>query len=366
MNLRTIAICCACIPVALSCNPNLPAQAPVPPTAYTVTLINSMFGPGEWMKTSRNGSKVLVEQTGADKATDPAAAHTMTLYDLDKHTSVTWSTGNAAGGCGTGTFSGDWGDPFANASDMTGGNAKQTGTETLHGIAANVLEVDAGSAGTAKAWIDPKTGLLLKAQMTAPGAAPKTIVEVTDFSFAAPPDSVFAVPAACAAAAAAPPPPTEEQRIAELTGDDGRNFVKAIYGPGSTDACTVLYRVVQAGTMEPVTSGFQVAVDLDVANEPDPSYRMGANSQGHWTFSGGGMHEIVSETNDGVYRIDHAPARFNLETAFGGGGDTQSLVYLRCYAPQTVLLLIVKNPDSVTDGTELLWVKSGKYATVPQ
>ncbi len=366
MNVRVSAIGYAWVALAVSCRLSFPAQAPIAPTAYTVTLINSIFGPGEWMKTSRSGSKVLVEQTSADKATDPTAAHAMTLYDLDRHTSVTWSTGNAAGGCGTGTFSGDWGDPFASASDMTGGNAKQVGTETLHGITANVLEVSAGDAGTARAWIDPKTGLLLKAQMTPPSGAPKTIVEVTDFSFAAPPDSVFAVPAACAAAAAAPPPPTEEQKIAELTGDDGRNFVKAIYGPGSTDACTVLYRVVKAGTMEPIASGYQVAVDLEVANEPNPSYKMGADAHGHWTFSGGGLHEIASETQDGIYRIDHAPARFNLETAFGSEGDTQSLVYLRCYAPQTVLLLIVKNPASVTDGTELLWVKSGKYAIVPQ
>jgi hypothetical protein len=366
MNVRNASICCACFALIVNCGLKLPAQAPVAPTAYTVTLINSMFGPGEWMKTSRSGSKVLVEQTSADKATDPTAAHSMTLYDLDRHTSVSWSTGNATGGCATGTFSGDWGDPFASASDMTGGNAKQVGTETVREIAANVLEVSAGAAGTAKAWIDPKTGLLLKAQMTPPGGAPKTIVEVLDASWSAPPPSIFAAPPACAAAAAAPPPTTEDQKIAEFTGDEARNYVKAIYGPGSTDACTVMYRVVNAGTMEPITSGFQVAVDLNVASEPAPSYKIGIDAQGHSTFSGGGLHEIVSETQDGVYRIEHAPAQFNLETAFGNAGDTQSLVYLKCYAPETVLLLIVKNPASITDGTELLWAKSGKYANVPQ
>lgn len=365
MNLRSTAVFGGCLLFAVNSAPKLPAQAPIAPTAYTVTLINSIFGPGEWMKTSRNGSKVLVEQTTADKAADPTAAHAVTLYDLDRHTSLTWSTGNTAAGCGTGTFSGDWGDPFASAPDMTGNNAKQVGTETLHGIAANVMEVAAGDAGTAKVWIDPKTGLVLKAQMTPPGGAPKPILEVTDVSWGPPPQSIFTVPPACAAAAAAPPPPTEEQRIGELTGDDGRNFVKAIYGPGSTEACTVIYRVVKAGTMEPVTTGFQVAVDLNVANEPAPNYKIGIDAQGHSTFSGGGLHEIAAETQDGVFRIDRAPARFNLETAFGGNaGDTQSLVYLRCFAPQTVLLLIVKNPASITDGAELLWVKSGKYATV--
>jgi len=364
MNLRSAAAIGGCLFFTVNSAQKLPAQAPIPPTAYTVTLINSMFGPGEWMKTSRSGSKVMVEQTTADKAADPTAAHAITLYDLDRHTSVTWSTGNAAGGCGTGTFSGDWGDPFASASDMTGNNAKQVGTETLHGIAANVMEVAAGDAGTAKVWIDPKTGLVLKAEMTPPGGAPKPILEVTDVSWDAPLQSIFTVPAACAAAAAAPPPPTEEQRIGELTGDDGRNFVKAIYGPGSTDACTVIYRVVKAGTMEAVTTGIQVAADLDVASEPTPSYKIGIDAQGHSTFSGAGLHEITSETQDGVYRIDHAPARFHLETAFGNAGDAQSLVYLRCFAPQTVLLLVVKNPASVTDGTELLWVKAGKYATI--
>ena len=77
------------------------------------------------------------------------------------------------------------------------------------------------------------------------------------------------------------------------------------------------------------------------------------------------MHEIASPTHNGVFRIDHAPAQFYLETAFGNAGDTSANVYLQCFAPQNVLLFVVKNPAHISEGGELLWVKAGKYATIP-
>ena len=39
-----------------------------------------------------------------------------------------------------------------------------------------------------------------------------------------------------------------------------------------------------------------------------------------------------------------------------------ALIYRNCIAPQTVLLLVVKNPAKVTDGADWLWAKSGKFA----
>src|SRR5208283_1023984 len=112
-------------------------------------------------------------------------------------------------------------------------------------------------------------------QLSQQGSELKTIIEVTDLTLTPPSASIFAIPASCAAAAAAPPPPTEAEQIAALTGSNPQDFVKAIYGPGSKNSCSVLFRVVKAGTMEPITSGFQVAVDLNVLTEPTPSYRMG-------------------------------------------------------------------------------------------
>jgi hypothetical protein len=210
--------------------------------------------------------------------------------------------------------------------------------------------------------VDAKTGLVLKAQVSEVGAAPRTIIEVKDVSFTPPPASVFAIPANCAAEAAAPPPPTEAEPIAALTGGNPREFVKAIYGPGSKNSCTMVFRVVKAGSMESISSGFQVAVDLDVATEPTPSYIIGMSPDGNATFSGGGLHEVTSRMLNGVLRIDDVPAQFYLETAFGNAGSSSTLIYRQCFAPQTVLLDVVKNPAKLSDGGEFLWVKSGKYA----
>ena len=364
MFLRVILVCGVNLALLASCGVAAPAQTAPEPAAYTVTVVNAMFGSPQTMKVYRLGSKALVDLIGTDKAADPKAQHTRSLYDLEKHRNLSWFWPDSSAGCGSGTFSGDWGDPFTGADEITGQGAKQVGTETIHGFTANILEATTPQAHL-KAWIDTKYGMILKAQLAAPGGELKTIIEVTNVSLSAPPASVFAIPANCAATAAAPPPPTEAEQIAALTGDNPDNYAKGIYGPGSKDACTVLYRVVKAGTMEPIAMPVQVAVDLNRATEGTPSYTFGVGTAVHATFAGGGMHEIFSPTRNGVFRIDHAPPMFELVTDFGSVGSADSGTYLRCYAPQTVLLLVVKNPSKISDGAELLWVKSGKYATIP-
>jgi hypothetical protein len=173
---------------------------------------------------------------------------------------------------------------------------------------------------------------------------------------------VFAIPANCAAEGAAPLPPTDDEKIEALTGGNPQDFARAIYGPGSKDSCTVLFRVVKAGSMEPITRGFQIAVDMNLANEPRPSYTIGLSPGGRATFSGGGLHEVTPQIRNGVLRIDNAPDHFDVETSFGSGGSGSALIYKQCYAPQTVLLYVINNPDKLSDGGEFLWVKSGKYA----
>ena len=341
------------------------AQTAAAPTAYTVTVVNSMFGQGEQMKTSRLGSKVFVDQVSAGKAADPSAPHIHTLYDLEKHRNMSWNWPDSSAGCSNGTFSGDWGDPFGSIDDLVGQATKQVGTETVLGFAAKVVEAS-GQGMTIRAWVDTKTGLVLKAQLSQGGAVPKTIIEVKDASLAPPPASLFKVPANCAAEAAAPPPPTEEEKIAALPGGNPQDFINAIYGPGSKDSCTVVFRVVKAGSMEPITSGFQVAVDMNLAHEGRPSYTIGLSREGHATFTGGGLREVTSQIRNGVLRLDGVPDHFDLETAFGSGGSGSALIYKQCFAPQTVLLYVVTNPDKLSDGAEFLWVKSGKYAAAPR
>jgi hypothetical protein len=153
--------------------------------------------------------------------------------------------------------------------------------------------------------------------------------------------------------------------MAALIGANPQDFANAIYPPGSKTPCTVVYRVVQAGTLEPVTAPIQVAVDLKVTTEPTPSYVFGVGESGHATFAGGAIHEIFSPTHNGVFRITNAPSQFELVTDFGTAGSSDANIYLQCFAPETVLLLVIKNPCKISDGAESIWVKSGKYATVP-
>jgi hypothetical protein len=358
MFLRELKSCAAGVALLAACVPATRAQTAPPPAAYTVTATSSMFGPPQIVKTYRLGSKVLVDQFSEANAADPNAPHSRSLFDLATHKNLSWSWPDSSGGCGAGTFSGDWGDPFAGAADLFGAGSKPVGTETLRGFTTRILEGSTGDTEI-RAWVDTKYGMVVKAQLSQAGSPLKTVMEVTAVSLTPPPASVFDLPAVCAAAAAAP---TEEEKLAALTGSDPKDFVDATHGPGSQSACTVLYRVVKAGSMEPLASDFQVAVDLTLATEPTPSYTEGVSQSGRATFSGGGLHEIASPTHNGVFRIDHAPAQFDLETAFGNAGDTQAIIYLQCFAPQTVLLYVVKNPAKISDGGEWLWVKSGKYA----
>lgn len=365
MRVRSVALCGIDLVFMAAFGLPLGAQAPAPPTAYTVTVTNSIFGAGERMKIYRLGSKVLVDQVSEANAADPKASHIRGLFDLETHRNFSWSWPDSSAGCSNGTFSGDWGDPFGNVDALAGQATRQVGTETLDGYTARILEAS-DQGNTIRAWVDAKTGLVLKAQLTQPGAAPRTILEVASASFAPPPASVFVLPPACAAAAAAPPPPTEEEQIAALTGSNPQDFVKAMYGPGSKDSCAVLFRVVKAGSMVPIANGFQVALDLNLANHPSPSYTIGLSREGRATFSGGGLHEVTSQMRNGVLRIDNPPDHFDLETAFGNGRSSSALIYKQCFAPQTVLLYVVTNPGKLSDGAEFLWVKSGKYAAVPR
>jgi hypothetical protein len=359
MLVRVSAICGFCLVLLVNCG-TVGAQSA--PSAYTVTASNSMAGPRAVTKTYRLGSKALVDQSDG---ANPTAAHTRTLYDLQSQRSFSWYWPESTGGCSAGTFSGDWGDPYTGASDLASQGAQQVGTEIVHGRATKVLQTPAGPSGRIKAWEDTKTGMIVKAQMIPPTGAVQTMIEVTSISLVPPPASVFTPPASCAAAIAAPAPSAEADQIGILTGEDGQNFVKGIYGPGSKNTCTMIFRVVRAGTMEPITSGFQIAIDPNVAAEKAPSYIIGMNPDGHATFSGGGLHEVTAQMQNGVLRMDNVPVQFDVETEFGAGGAASANIYRHCFSPQTVLLYVVKNPDQVSDGGDWLWVKAGKYATAP-
>ncbi|MGO9257526.1 MAG: hypothetical protein ACLQU1_14620 [Bryobacteraceae bacterium] len=337
--------------------PGAQAQFAKPPEAYSVTEVSAMMGPSMAMKIDRDGAQVVVESTLAPPAGgSPApASHTRTYYDLRNHKNYTLDLGNPSAVCSRGDFSGDWGDPFEMSAglmkELAPQNPRQTGSETVNGFATKVMETAAGP-DKAKVWIDKTSGLVVKAQV-----GTQTVVEIKRLSLAKPAAALFALPAKCGAG-----PPTEAERIAAETGGNAGDFANAMMTGGSRNPCSVLLRVVRAGTMQPIISGFQVAIDTTVNPDHPPAYSTRESADGHATFSGGALHEVTAQLRNGALRIDNAPPQFHLETYFGTAGDASALIYRNCVSPQTVLLLVVKNPAKITDGADWLWVKSGKFA----
>jgi len=334
----------------------LSAQTPQPvkpPVAYSAIVVNSMMGPGVTMAVHRDGSRAVVEQS----APGEQAFHLRTYYDLEKHHSFTWDIHAAAAACSAGNFSGDWGDPFEMSAgmiqDLAKENLQPAGSETVNGFATKVLASAAGPHQV-KVWLDGDRALVVKAQMGG-----QTFLELKELTVAKPPESLFTLPAACRAAPV--PPPSDAERIGAETGENGANFDNAILPPPTAEDCSVLLRIVQAGTMQPVGGGFQVAIDTTVDPAHMPAYAIRESASGHATFSGGGLRELTGARN-GEWRIDTVPPQFYLEAYFGRAGSASALVDRKCAGPETVLLLVVKNPEKLSDGADWLWVKSGKFA----
>ena len=330
------------------------AQSTQGPQAYSLTEINAMFGPAMTVEIHRDGAMAVLESSTGDRK-----VHTRTFYDLRNGKSYTLDLVNTSTPCGAGSFSGDWGDPFALSAEllreMASKNPKTLGTETVAGVTTKVMEVPDPKM-TAKVWLDEKDSLVMKLAMAPPGGAAQTMIEVKQFALAKPPTSLFVVPPACAKAASSSQP-TEAERISAETGGNAGNYANAIMPPASKNACAVLFKVVEAGTLKPLSSGFQAAIDTQVDVNHMPSYSMGIGQGGRVTFSGGHLHEVTNQMQNGVLHIDNAPPQFNMELAFGQSGDSSALIYRQCYGPETTLLFVVKNRQKLSDGGDWLWVK---------
>ncbi|MGA1983233.1 MAG: hypothetical protein ABSG84_12310 [Acidobacteriaceae bacterium] len=319
------------------------AWAQQQPTAYTVTVVNSMMGSSMTQTIYRNGSKAVID-TDTPAANGSPAMKARALYDLSAHTNEAWNLADSSGGCSSGTFSGDWGDPFAGLADVSTG--KLTGTETVNGFATKVYAVDAGGGATAKVWVDTKTGLPVKVDVTQ-GTTTQTISQVTKFTVGAPPASVFVIPANCTAAGGPPPPSQRDKDIAAETGSNVGDFVDAVMttAPGPQDTCSVAIRVMKAVSMTPITSGFTLSADtLDDQNNPVP----------------GGKLTVTAGAN-GVWRIANVPARFDMSEDFGNAGGGGGTLRRQCWGPVSTLLLVVKDPTKLGLGADWLWDVKGKY-----
>jgi hypothetical protein len=309
-------------------------QAQTAPTAYIITQVNSMMGLPVTMKIYRDGSKALIESSHASDG--GKVAHTRTFYDLAAGTTVSWDADNAVSGCGNGKFRGSWGDPFEDSASMNADfakdGAKETGSETLLGIATKVFAVS-NTSGVFKAWVDLKTGLLLKLEMAPPSAPKQTMLEVTAYSPTKPSADVLTAPKACIDAAKAPS--ADLTRYATEIGGEPTYFANATQAPdgASAQSCTVLFRGVGAGSMQTV-SGYTITVD--------------------------GVSK-TAELRDGVLRIDNAPKQFRLKLTNANSGS-EATIYRQCPFPQTVLLMVLKSPANWGEGADWVWVKAGKWA----
>jgi hypothetical protein len=248
--------------------------------------------------------------------------------------------------CSGGDFSGDWGDPFDTSAglmkELAPQHPRQTGTETVNGFAAKVMETAAGP-DQVKFWLDTASGLVVKAQ-----SGSQTILEIKRLSLAKPSAALFDMPAKCGAGG---PPPA--------SGNAG-DFVDAIRAQSSPNTCPVVFRVVHAGTMTPITSGFQLAIDRTADDHSASHYTTASTADGHMTFAGG-LREITGELQNGAMHFPGPPAQFYLEIGFGKGGSGGALIHRQCFGSPSILLLVVKNPEKITDGADWLWVKSGKF-----
>jgi hypothetical protein len=337
-------------------------NAQTPPTAYIIT--QSVGTTGGTSTTYRSGSKVLVYFSQPAQAGTPAA-RSFSFYDLTAGTNTTWNPDASPVQCSVGTFSGDWGDPFAITAELEGdiakGDLKPAGSATMNGIATQVYAGTTQGANV-KAWIDTKDGLVMRVEVSSPGADLMVMADVTKVSLVTPDPSVFALPAACAGVK---PPPTAAELIADETGDDPANYVSNA-GPGSKSGCSVVLRVVSAKTMTPIT---RIQVVIDTAVFPDnapPAYTMGGADDGTTTYSGGHVMEITNRVHNGMVRLGLPPDHFMLgvNVPLPHHGGSIGLVYRQCFAPTTVLLDVVKDYGQDDQSQDLLWVKAGKYAAV--
>jgi len=356
------ALVCLCFMVCLGLLSLSPlAQAQTPPTAYTISEAMGAPDPGT-MTVYRNGDTAVIA------VVRPSQSST-TLYDLKAGVTYSWDPKASPIQCGAGRFSGDWGDPFAMTAEVTGGIAKgdlkPAGTETVAGISTQVYAQNSPQ-GNVKAWLDKKDNLVMRATMTAPGAAPMTMVDIRRVMLAAPDAQLLKLPAACAGVHAAPTP---AEVIADETGDSADNYVNAIYGPGSANSCSILVRVVAAKTMTPITNRLQFAIDTtyDQNNPNPPHYEFGMARDGSQNYAGGGVHEITNQAHNGMVKIDNPPAYFNLSVNLmkPNYGASMGLIYRQCFQPTTVLLYVVKDPNDPSAGADWLYAKGGKFATAP-
>jgi len=168
------------------------------------------------------------------------------------------------------------------------------------------------------------------------------------------------VGAALAIGLAASTAAAQPDQIAAETGGHASQYIDAVMADISPQSCTVLLSVVRAGTLTPVTDGFQMAIDAKVDIDHPASYTIGIGDDGRSTFAGGGLHEVTADFKNGVLTIPDAPKYLDVEFSFGPGSGGSALIHRQCFGPQTTLIYVIDNPDTGVKGGDWLWDKGGR------
>jgi hypothetical protein len=339
-------------------------QAQTEPMAYTVTSSLGDLQPQAVTTHYRLGRQVLVDQfIPAGEIDGGQATRRRTLYNLDSKLSLWWNPSDAAAPCVRSSFvADDWSDPFQSLPGKTDDENKYVGTERVLGFEAEVFESTDKEGLDFKSWVDPKTGLVLKAELIS-GHKGRTVYQVTKVDLAAPPSSIFEVPSSCSTFRLTP----ETEKLPggrSREGQLGKFAWNGVVGPPTQDHCEMLLRVRSAGqSVETGTNGIEVAVDRS-ATDPLPGYSVRLTDQGHAVFSGGELHEIVAGA-DGLFRLEDVPDEFVIDVEFGKKGSASARIYRHCFAPRTILEYSVDMDDIKMGGT-WEWVKPGMYRDYPQ
>ena len=310
--------------------------------------------------------QILVDQTipRGEMEEDPKPTPIRTLFYLDTKRSVSWDPVDESVPCKRSNFTADdWEDPFAGGASLTDKEVKHVGKATILGFSTIVLESTDDRLLAIKEWVDPRTGLILKAELFSPEVGKtKPFSEVTDLSLTPPPASTFEVPARCSVFGIVPETRKQPEADSKETGSLGKWTWNAMIGPASRNSCTMLFRVIGMGGKDwntPITKRIQVAVDL-AATEPAPRYGARLDDEGHATFSGRQLHEVQPEGSSGMYRVDNVPEQFVIDVEFGRNGSAAARVYRQCSEPETVLQYQA-SPADIQKGGMWEWVKPGLY-----
>lgn len=346
----------------------LGAQAPEEPSAYTVSVLR-LSESGAVTTAYRLGPQVVVDYTEDPRAGEDSSqgTHKRILLNLETKLSLTWDRVDASVPCVRSNFTAqdrqgdDVQDPFVGGSTLSSKNFKQLGTETIQGVPTRILESTDDTNFAVRMWVDPRTGLVLRAMLVSPeNGLQRPWFEVTHVSFQPPPVSLFDVPPQCSLFAVVPQTAKAAEGWPPPAGPLGEYAWNGLVGPASKESCTMVFRVVGMGTAKPLTTGFQVAADLAVSAEASPRYAVRLDDQGHATFSGGQLHELAPEGSSGLYRIDHVPDEFVIDVEFGRNGSAAAKIYRHCFETQT-LLEYSTFPDDIQKGGVWEWVKPGMY-----